>query len=173
MSTKSLRTRPSEPSCLENAKRSKDLATQVTGRSPTSPAARLEQNADVVLAAVARTRMPEHLRADLIAFLRAAFEQIRRRRESAESARRTRSRNVRASIIDALGVLPPDGRGVAGMVYRRMARRCKEGKTPPSMTTIYRTLREQAVKISSHFDAEVKPSTARDVVASTPNPQQS
>lgn len=40
------------------------------------------------------------------------------------------------------------------------------------MTTIYRTLRE-AVKISSHFDAEVKPSTARDVVASTPNPQQS
>lgn len=109
-----------------------------------APAARLEQHADQVLAAVARTRMREDLRNALTAFLCATFERVRERRGRAEGMRAvlaSESAHVDELIRAVAGALPPFARTTPGIVRRRIEHKGPAHYGLPCVPTLKRMRR--------------------------------
>lgn len=81
----------------------------------------LERQAEL-LAAIERGQVPTWARAHLVALVRHALDTHEARARAAALASLRRSERIKAGILLALAVLPPDERGVACVVLRRITR---------------------------------------------------
>lgn len=87
-----------------------------------TPTTILRERQPELLAEIRRGRVPMWARSDLVALLQRTLEASQGRAAGATKRSRERSAAIRAGIRRAVGVLPLDQRGVAGVIQRRIAR---------------------------------------------------